>query len=265
MRSSRQDVSRLVGDHYDSDPVSAGLSAVIRSLVPGDRLPGERELAATLGVSRSALRDRLRLMEGLGVLRRTTGSGTFVQHLDPTGVALALDIALTSSLIPLSALHSVRSAIERQAAIEAAQQQDPVLTAYMRKAVDTIAASTDDAEVDDADFHFHDTLLRASGNQALAFFANALGGVLHHSLHERRIEMRKFTGDRDIMVRLHRDIYDAVASGDPAAAASAVDEHFAAYDRLANAAHGSTALSGACGRTTRYNTTRASGDVLSPD
>ena len=125
-------------------------------------------------------------MDGLGVLRRATGSGTFVQDLDPTGLALA-------------------------------------------------------------------------------FFANALGGVLHQAPHERRIEMRRFAGDRDIMVRLHRDIYDAIASGDPAAAAIAVDEHFAAYDRLANAAHGSIVLSGPHDGTTRSKTTRGSADAFSPD
>ncbi|MGI8626093.1 MAG: FadR/GntR family transcriptional regulator [Geodermatophilaceae bacterium] len=244
--------------------MSAGLSDVIR-LAPGDRLPGERDLAITLGVSRTALRDRLRLMEGLGVLRRTTGSGTFVQDLDPTGLALALDIALSSSRIPLSALHSVRTAIERQAAIEAAGQQDPVLIAHMRKAVDTIAASPDNPEVDAADFHFHDTLLRASGNQALAFFASALGGVLHKALHERRIEMRKIAGDREIMVRLHRDIYDAVASGDSAAAAAAVDEHFATFDRLAIAAQKLTAPSELNARKAGSRTTRDLGGAFSPD
>ncbi|MGI8626087.1 MAG: FadR/GntR family transcriptional regulator [Geodermatophilaceae bacterium] len=263
--SPGSDLSSLVGDHYRSDPVSAGLSDVIRSLAPGDRLLGERDLAVTLGVSRTALRDRLRLMEGLGVLRRTTGSGTFVQDLDPTGLALALDIALSSSRIPLSALHTVRTAIERQAAIEAAGQQDPVLIAHMRKAVDTIAASTEDSEVDNADFHFHDTLLRASGNQALAFFASALGGVLHKSLHERRIEMRKIAGDREVMARVHRDIYDAVASGDSVAAAAAVEEHFATFDRLVLAAPKLTTPSQLTVTNSGSRKTGDPGGALSPD
>jgi len=125
VRSPLQNVSRLVGDHYNSDPVPAGLSAVIRSLVPGDRLPGERELAATLRVSRSALRDRLRLVEGLGVLRRTTGSAPSYSTLIPPGWRSPSTSPLLTSLIPLSALHSVRTAIERQAAIEAAQQAGP--------------------------------------------------------------------------------------------------------------------------------------------
>lgn len=226
-------IPRPVNDHYRADPLSEKLALVIRSLGPGARLPGERELAAQLGISRSALRDRLQLMEGLGVLRRATGSGTYIQHLDSTGLALALDLALTACDLSLNALHSVRVALERQAAIEAARQLDPVLIAHMRKAVDTIDSSPDDAAVDGADFHFHDALLRASGNEALTFFADALSGVLHEALAERRAEMRHLSGDREVMVRLHRDIHDAVASGDPSRAAAAVDDHFATFDRIA--------------------------------
>jgi len=221
-----------VSDHYATDGVAEELARLIRRLGSGARLMPERELAAYLGVSRTALRDRLQLMEGLGVLKRVVGSGTYIQELNPTGLALGLDLALTSSQLPLGALHSVRVALERQAAMEAVDQTDPVLIAHMRKALDTIAAAPDDQAVDDADFHFHVTLLRASGNPALAFFADALSGVLHEALAERRAEMRRLAGDHEIMIRLHNTIYEAVQSGDRAAAAAAVDEHFETFDHL---------------------------------
>ena len=44
-------------------------------LAPGDRLPGERELAATLGVGRSSVREALRVLEVMGLIRTGTGSG----------------------------------------------------------------------------------------------------------------------------------------------------------------------------------------------
>jgi DNA-binding transcriptional MocR family regulator len=45
------------------------------ALGPGDRLPPERELAATLGVGRSSVREALRVLEVMGLIRTATGSG----------------------------------------------------------------------------------------------------------------------------------------------------------------------------------------------
>lgn len=217
---------------YTDDRVSMALVSLMSDLQPGTRLPGERELALQLGVSRTALRDRLQLLEGLGVLRRTAGSGTYVQALQPTGLALALNVAISASHLSLDSLHTVRIALERQAAAEAAKIRDPVLTAYLQKAVQTISAAPDDAAVDDADFAFHDTMLRAAGNPALSFFADALSGVLKRALRSRRAEMRRHVGEHDVMVEVHQAIYEAVLSGDPAAAMAATDHHFLTYDQF---------------------------------
>ncbi|MFI6628637.1 GntR family transcriptional regulator [Nonomuraea fuscirosea] len=93
---------------------------MIRELGKGARMPPERELAERLGVSRGALRDRLRLLEGFGVLSRRQGSGTYVRRLAPEGLEFALDLALSASHLSIESLHSVRVALERQAARKAA-------------------------------------------------------------------------------------------------------------------------------------------------
>jgi DNA-binding FadR family transcriptional regulator len=60
--------------------VTMGERIVAHGLEPGDRLPSEPELARSLGVSRSSLREGIALLEEDGVVRRLHGSGTYVSH-----------------------------------------------------------------------------------------------------------------------------------------------------------------------------------------
>ncbi len=217
---------------FEDDPVSAALAALVRNLASGERLPSERDLAASLKVSRTALGDRLSVLEALGVLRRRSGSGTYVQDLDSASLTLALSLAISASRLSLSALHSVRRALERQAAFEAATLAEPVPIAHMLKAVKTMQSSNDPAEVDNADLAFHSALLHAADNPALNFFADALSGVLRQSLAQRRKRMRRLPDDREVMIELHLAVYEAVHSGDAVAAMRAIDHHFQAFDYL---------------------------------
>lgn len=223
------------------DPVSERLSEIIRQVGLNGKIPSERDLTKLLQVSRTAIRDRLQTLMSVGVLQRVPGSGTYVRQLSPVGLGFSISLGLSLSQMSLESLTSVRQALERQAAIEAVTDADPVLVAYMGEALRTIKRAGDGDEVDEvdeADFGFHVTLLRAARNPALSFFAEALADVLREAQHHGRAEMRRLPGDRDTMVDIHRVIYDAVLAGDPVRAAAAVDYHFARFQELTGHAVG---------------------------
>ncbi|MBC2868849.1 FadR/GntR family transcriptional regulator [Streptomyces mexicanus] len=223
----RNGTKRAEGIREDS--ITQGLTRVIREMEPGSRLPSERLLAEQLGVSRTALRDRLQLLEAFGALRRVTGSGTYVQALDPEGLAFALEVGMRASGLDLPALHSVRVGLERQAAVEAAIKGDPVLIGHMRRQVMAMERAQAAEDLDRADVAFHEALFNASENPALIFFSRALAGALRQSLLERRRKMRRLIHDKSLMVRTHDGIHRGVESGSAALAAAAVDAHFSAF------------------------------------
>ncbi|WP_284990303.1 FCD domain-containing protein [Arthrobacter sp. efr-133-TYG-120] len=211
------------------DPLVAALSEIVKSLKPGDKLPTERELTKQLDVGRTALRDRLGVLEGLGILERRPGSGTYVQEFNPGSVSMALNLGISSAQIPLAALESVRIALERQAAIEAAISADPVLVAYMQRALDQMAVAQDEQSRDEADRQFHQALLRSASNPALTFFADAIAGVLTQDVKTRSSQVRAAdaaVSSAEFFVNAHREIHAAILARDPDRAMAAVNHHF---------------------------------------
>lgn len=188
-------------------------------------------MAEELGVSRVALRERLLMLEALGVLERRQGSGTFVKPLDPDGLAFMLDLMLSSSHLTLGDLHTVRIALERQGAIQASLERN-VDTRVMAECVHTMARARSKSAVTEADFLFHDQVLRIGNNPALTFFAGALHGVLHRSLEYRNERWRRSVADRQVLVAIHQEIIDAITKYDPERAAASVDQHFRTFDLL---------------------------------
>ena len=84
-------------------------------LTVGDRLPAERELALTLNVSRTAVRDALRLLVTLGIVESRQGSGNYIaQHFDRS-LEQVLTIMYTLDNLSFTQIQEFRFAVERMA------------------------------------------------------------------------------------------------------------------------------------------------------
>lgn len=203
-----------------SDDLLSRMVHHLSSLEVGERLPSERVLAETLGVSRTALRDRLMRLEAIGVVERRSGSGTYLRGLSSpmTGDTLAMGM-MANNLDPGSMM-PVRVGLEREAGRQAAKRGDHINLARMAVALDTMRESADDHGFREADRDFHDALVAASGVPGLQFFGEILRNILTATVREVPLD------ERDHLHGLHVEIYEAVRDGDPARAMKAVDGHF---------------------------------------
>jgi len=216
-----------------SDELLNKLLVLIEEVGPGGRIPPERELSELLRASRTALRSRLRMLEAVGALERRGSAGTYARTMAPGDVADALRLGLAASpLASGESFQSVRVALERQAAKQAAEQAHPVPVAYAEEAVMRMERSVDPEELYEADLDFHRYLFQASGDKALIFFSDAVGDLLAASVTARRERMRALSSDVEEMRTLHRDILDAIKRQDAAEAMKAVDRHFDHIDTL---------------------------------
>jgi len=189
-------------------------------LGPGHRLPVEKDLAETLGVSRGSLREGVRALSVLGALETRQGDGTYVTTLDPSLLAGPLGLVVElQSAGHAPHVHAVRRMLETEAAGLAAAAAHPpgVELAAAETAIDDAIAAlhapagTDHEALISADLAFHHHLAAAAGNPVLAALVDAMGGrTARHRLWRGLTEPD--ADERSL--REHQSILAAVVSGD---------------------------------------------------
>lgn len=200
---------------------------------PGSRLPPERQLAESLGVGRSAVREALAALEILGLVQVRPGSGTYIRDSISELLPTTLSWGLMLSAGHTAQLSEVRSALEVRAAVLAAERVDESGAAALRSHLDAMEARTGDLSAFvEADAAFHVELARLAGNEVLSDLLQTV-----RSLLRVWVERGLRSGEQAATAcREHRAVYEAVAARDPRAAAEAMGVHMrTAGDRVEHA------------------------------
>lgn len=204
------------------------LSGAVR---PGDKLLGERDLSARLGVSRPILREALRALSMLGVLEIRHGAGAFVRRPDVSllGDVFAFTACADGSLV--EDVMQARIAIECQAIRLACTRAGRADLETLRDALDGIAATISEPSAGGlADHRFHAAIVSAARSETLSTLYVAIGGLLLRSHRDRRDDVFGTLEGRAYLVGHHRLIFEAVVAGDPVKADATLREHFAIGD-----------------------------------
>ena len=189
-------------------------------LLPGDRLPAERELATQLGVSRVTLRDALADLVAGGLLERSSrgsGGGALEVAAEGSGPGAGEDRARRAEL---QEIYEFRVACESAAAELAAERRTDSDLARLGTAIDDLAGELTLARFRAADNAFHLALADASRNRRLREAIEDARAAMFRPLDALPFELAVPRTVED-----HRRILDAVAAGDPAAARRAVEAH----------------------------------------
>jgi len=207
-----------------AEQVARQLLALVQSgnLKPGEQLPPERELAAKLEVSRPSLREALRALSLLGVLRIRQGGGVYVSSLDPESLLAPLHFFVSLDSRNLEDLFEARLIIESEITRIAASKISPENLAALKDCVDF--EITDISDVDrfiESDVKFHQILFETVDNAFLQSFATSL-----HILGKARGEIT--TSIPKVMkqsLKDHKLILRAIEARDSDAAADAMKQH----------------------------------------
>lgn len=138
-------------------------------LSEGSRLPAERELAATLGLSRAELRNALLVFEAEGWLERKVGSGTFVRQPIPPiqSSAISTDVSKLAERTGPHEAMVARLAIEPELTSMAALHATPRQLTELRRLADAMSNARNWRVYEEQDAAFHDLIAKSAGNPLL--------------------------------------------------------------------------------------------------
>lgn len=210
---------------YDQIAGQLKLLIVNGSLAPDERLPAEPSLAAAFGVSRNTVREALRMLSSMGLVRTERGvnGGTFVARIDPVDVSEFLEsrlgILIGSESISPDDLAEARVMIEVPCARQAALRRTDEDLAELQAIVDAERDDTHAWSRGEHSHEFHLRLLQSTGNAVLELM---LAPVLSIS---RPNQLQPKPGTWPSTNDDHARILDAVRRGDAEAAAAATLEH----------------------------------------
>lgn len=211
-----------------TDEAIARLRGMIQSgaLPPGARLPPENQLATQMGISRSGVREAVKVLEAARVLDVRRGDGTYVTSLAPKllleGVGFAVELLQGDTLLEVM---EVRRLLEPAATGLAARRMSGAQLDELAAALKDmrVAASNSDPEMLMlADVAFHRIVIASTGNETLMSLLDGLSSRTVRARVWRGLVLGNVT---EATIDEHRAIYDALQAGDPFLAQSAALVH----------------------------------------
>jgi GntR family transcriptional repressor for pyruvate dehydrogenase complex len=192
------------------------------SVEPGTRLPPERQLAASMGVGRSAIREALAALEVLGVVTVRPGSGTYLRGSVSELLPQTLSWGMLLGEPKTRELIGVRHGLEVQAARLAATNITPETLAILAVQLNTMKSSVEDyPSFVSADMQFHQEVAAAAENSLLEDILQSVRSLL-------RVWVERGLNDADharLTCAEHEAVLVALQSGSPERAAEAMSEH----------------------------------------
>ena len=198
-----------------------------RELAEGSALPIEPVLCEMFAVSRTVIREAVKSLEAMRLVKAQQGQGTRVRSSDDwdvlNPVVLAASVRHDAELAILEDMVATRRALEAQMAAQAAERADPPHLSRIEAAFALLLAEeSDPARYLRADLEFHDTIMVASGNR--------LGRAVVRTINAEAFRSLRYIGETTVKDcqdsnAEHRRIHERLRAGDAEGAAQAMSDH----------------------------------------
>jgi GntR family transcriptional repressor for pyruvate dehydrogenase complex len=205
------------------DMVARRIEQLVRSgeLKPGDRLPPEPELAQRLDVSRSSLREALKGLMYLGLIRSRAGDGTYIQSSLTRVLNQHFQWMILLNEVKHLEIYELRKIIEPEVAALAAKRATRADLERLEEALEGMSQGCRKRDLfHEFDIQFHEAFAQASGNVAIQTTMR----MLYHATTDARKAVLPFIDNLETHWQRHERVYRNIRDHKPELARKAVLE-----------------------------------------
>ena len=199
-----------------------------KELKPGDWLSSEKELTRMFSVSRTVVREALKSLESVGIVRLKPGGGVYVSHPTYRHVAGHISFQWRRDAKKMKELIEVRKYLEAAALEMTIRRNDPDLIAELGRLTEEMERKIAEGSVPvEEDLQFHRSLFKATGNETFFEIGDFLT-MFFEQFGQTHPEHPEYS---QVTVREHREIWRAIADGDIERAKSIMETHLARLEQ----------------------------------
>ena len=197
----------------------------------GGRLPPERTMAEIYGISRASVRDAIRILSAIGIVRTSVGagpdSGAIVISEPAAGLSSALRFHVATRRLPVADIVATRLLLETWAAGSIVSSEGLL---DRLEPLHRLLEEMDDPDIDRETFHaldvqFHVTLSSLGQNAVVVTMMEALSGAIREYVREAMDGIDVWPQIRGVLRNQHHAIFDAVLLCEGEKAAVLLKEH----------------------------------------
>ena len=208
------------------DSVSKQIQQLIakRKLKAGDKLPSQRDLAEQLGVGRPAIREALKRLEAMGIVKVQHGKSSTIEKVDLSTIMGNVSNLLELAPIDVLQLLEAKEIVEFKCSELASQRATEKDLTEMKGYLEEMEKNKKNPKVHaEADYLFHFTIVKAADNPFIIEIMKVLGKMIEKAIEETAIEDDLIGRER--AMRYHRSLYRAIRQKDGKKAAEVLHKH----------------------------------------
>ena len=210
------------------DQVIEQIKSKIKSgeIKKGDRLPSEREMSESIGVSRTSVREAIRALEVVGLVESKQGAGNYIKTNFDNSLFEPLSVMFMLQESSVKEMYDLRETLELECAKLSAKNIEDNELALLTAIVDRMYIVGSEEESLELDIKFHYLIAKASRNVLLINMLDVISQLMDEFIQKSRIQILNEGNTKESLLEIHENLLRALKFRDESKVCNAMKEHF---------------------------------------